>query len=109
MKKLLVMVAMVAMMLAAAAPAFAQDVTVTTGDNTEYNAVGQNLIGTVGDISATQTGVAKAGNGSTLNDSAAVATVDQGQDVSLVQSNVVLNDFNGNGFVDFFDFFWWWF
>ncbi len=109
MRKLIVLVAMLALMLAAAAPAFAQDVSVETGDNTHYNAVGQNLVGSVGDITATQTGVAAAGNHSSLDDSAAVAVVEQDQDVSLEQSNVVLNDFNGNGFVDFFDFFWWWF
>jgi hypothetical protein len=66
MRKLMILVAMLALMLAAASPAFAQDVTVTTGDNTEFNAVCQNLIGSVGDISATQTGVAAAGNASRL-------------------------------------------
>jgi hypothetical protein len=91
MRKLMVLAAMLALMLAVAAPAFAQDVTVTTGDNTEFNAVAQNIIGSVGDISATQTGTAAAGNGSTLNDSVAVAHVDQSQDVSIVQSNVVGN------------------
>ena len=103
MKKLMVLAVMMATMLTVAAPAFAQ-VNVTTGDNTEYNAVGQNLIGTVGDISATQSGSATA---TATNGSVAVAGVDQSQDVSLEQSNVVLNDFNGNGFVDFFDLFWW--
>jgi hypothetical protein len=106
MKRLTTLAVVMALMLAAAAPAFAQDVTVSTGNNTQYNAVGQNLIGTVGDISATQTGSATA---VAADDSVAVAEVDQSQNVSLEQSNVVLNDFNGNGFVDFFDFFWWWF
>ena len=98
-KKLMVLAAMLAMMLAIASPAFAQDVTVTTGNNTEYNALCQNLIGSVGNVSATQTGVAAAGNESTLNDSAAVATVSQSQNVFLVQSNACLNNL----------FWWWWF
>ena len=97
MKKLMVLAVVAAMMLAATAPAFAHDVSVETGDNTHYNAVGQNLVGSVGDVTATQSGVAAAGNHSSLDDSAAVAVVEQDQDVSLEQSNVVLNDFNGKG------------
>jgi hypothetical protein len=91
MRKLIVMAVMLAMMLAAASPAFAQDVTVTTGDTVEFNAVAQNLIGSVGDVTATQTGVAFAGNFSTLDDSAAVATVDQSQSIFIVQANIVGN------------------
>jgi hypothetical protein len=91
MRKLIVMAVMLAMMLAAASPAFAQDVTVTTGDTVEFNAVAQNLIGSVGDVTATQTGVAFAGNFSTLDDSVAVATVDQSQSIFIVQANIVGN------------------
>ena len=105
MKKLMALAAMVAMMLAAAAPAFAQDVDVTTGDSVEYNAVGQNI---AGEINAVGVNAANANADAEAGDDAvAVATVDQDQDVSVVQSNVVLNDFNGDGFVDFFDLFWW--
>ena len=95
MKKLMVMVAMLAMMLAAAAPAFAQT-NITVGDNTEFNALSQNIIGSVGNISATQTGSATA---TAVNDSVAVAHVHQSQDVSVVQSNVVGNGFGWHGWV----------
>lgn len=96
MRKLMVSTAMVALMLAAASPALAQDVTVTTGDNVEFNAVAQNIIGSVGDISATQTGTATA----VANDgSVAVAHVHQSQDVSIEQSNVVGNGWGWHGWV----------
>ncbi len=107
MKKLMVMAAMLAMMLALASPAFAQDVTVTTGDSVEFNAVCQNLVGSVGDITAIQTGVAAAGNEALLDDSAAVGVVDQSQNFTFAQSNVCLNNFHGPwGFLEWL---WWWF
>jgi hypothetical protein len=109
MRKLMVMVAMLVFMLAVAAPAFAQDVSVTTGNDTEFNAVCQNLVGSVGDVTATQTSVAAAGNLSDMDDSAAVGVVDQSQNVSFDQSSVCLNDFNGDGFLGFFEWLWWWF
>ena len=94
MKKLMLMVAMLAMMLAMAAPAFAQTVAIDEGDDVEFNAGAQNIIGEVGDINQSQYGEAEA-----EDDSAAAASVDQSQDVTISQSNVF-----GNGF-----FLWdWW-
>jgi hypothetical protein len=40
----------------------AQDITVTTGNDTEFNAVCQNQVGSVGDVTATQAALAAAGN-----------------------------------------------
>jgi hypothetical protein len=93
MKKLMVLAMVAALMLVAASPAFAQAVAIDEGDDTEFNAVAQNLIGPVGDITQTQVGTATA---VAVDDSAASASVSQTQDVSISQSNVV-----GNGF-------WWW-
>jgi membrane protein implicated in regulation of membrane protease activity len=98
MKKLMLMVAMLAMMLAMAAPAFAQTIAVDEGDDVEYNAGAQNLIGSVGDITNTQTGTATA---VAVDDSTADATVDQTQEVSISQTNEF-----GNGL---FFWGWWWF
>jgi hypothetical protein len=93
MKKLMVLAMVTALMLVAASPAFAQAVAIDEGDDVEFNAVAQNLIGPVGDITQTQVGTATA---VAVDDSAASASVSQTQDVSISQSNVV-----GNGF-------WWW-
>ncbi len=91
MKKLMVLAAMLAMMLAMAAPAFAQDVVaIDEGDDVEFNAGAQNIIGSVGDITNTQSGTAVA---VADNDSAAAASVDQSQEVTISQSNEF-----GNGF-----------
>jgi hypothetical protein len=96
MKKLMLMVAMLAMMLAMAAPAFAQTVAIDEGDDVEFNAGAQNIIGEVGDINQSQYGEAEA---EAEDDSAAAASVDQSQGVSILQSNVFGNFF-----------FWsWWF
>ncbi len=95
MKKLMVLAMVVALMLVAASPAFAQAVAINQGNDVEYNAVAQNIIGPVGDITQTQVGTATA---VAVDGSAASASVSQTQDVSISQSNVV-----GNGF------FWWWF
>ncbi len=84
MKKLMVLVAMLAMMLAMAAPAFAQSIAIDEGDDVEFNAGAQNIIGSVGDITQTQVGTATA---TADNDSAAAASVDQAQDVSISQTN----------------------
>jgi hypothetical protein len=99
MRKVMLLAAMLAMVLAAAAPVFAQDVNVTTGDNVEYNAICQNIIGSIGDISATQSGTAAAGNASDLDDSVAIADVAQEQNVTIAQANECLNnvDVNGDG------------
>ena len=99
MKKLMVLTAMLAMMLAMATPAFAQGVTaIDEGDDVEYNAAGQNIVGSVGNIdtgnTATQTVTA-------TGDSAASGSISQGSGVTLSQSNEV-----GNGF--FHPFFWNW-
>ena len=93
MKKLMVLAMVAALMLVAASPAFAQAVAIDEGDDTEFNAVAQNLIGSVGDVTQTQVGTATA---VAVDNSAASASVSQTQDVSISQSNVV-----GNGF-------WWW-
>jgi membrane protein implicated in regulation of membrane protease activity len=98
MKKSMVLVAMLAMMLAMAAPAFAQSLAIDEGDDVEYNAGAQNIIGSVGDITNTQTGTATA---VAVDDSTADATVDQTQEVSISQTNEL-----GNGF---FFWGWWWF
>ena len=53
MRKVMLLTTMVAMVLAAAVSAFAQDGDVTAideGDDVEYNAVCQNILGSVGDI-----------------------------------------------------------
>ena len=105
MKKLMVLAAMLAMVLAAAAPAFAQTVAIDEGDDVEFNAVGQNLVGSVGDVNQFQAGASTA---VAVDDSAAAASVSQTQDFSLSQSNVVLNDFDADGFWDVWEWFWWW-
>ncbi len=92
MRKVMLLAAMLAMVLAAAAPVFAQDVSIDTGDNVEYNAVCQNIIGEMGDIAAGQYGTGAAGNLSDMDDSAAVATVAQEQGVSVAQVNECLNN-----------------
>src|SRR5918994_1268971 len=50
----MLLAAMVAMVLAAAAPALAQAVAADGGDDVQYNAVCQNILGSVGDITNTQ-------------------------------------------------------
>ena len=98
-KKMTMMVAVVALMVAMLAPAaLAQSVdivgdenTVTNeGDNTEYNAIAQNIIGSIGDVEQTQEGEATA---EAEDDSEATAEVDQSQDFRVVQFNSALNDF----------------
>ena len=110
MRKLMVMAAMLAMVLAAAAPAFAQDATavddstaINTGDNVEFNAVAQNIIGSIGDITQTQSGeadaVAFAGDADADDESVATADAEadaevaQEQGVLVLQFNSALNDF----------------
>jgi hypothetical protein len=98
-KKMTLMVALVALMVAVFAPAaFAYHIDVvgdenvvrTEGDDVQYNAVCQNIIGSVGDIDQAQYGNAEA---EAEDDSNAVAEVDQEQDVTLYQANRCLNDY----------------
>ena len=93
----MLLAAMLAMALAAAAPVLAQDVNVTTGDNVQYNAICQNIIGSIGDISASQSGSAAAGNASDMDDSVAIADIAQEQGITIVQANECLNNIDVNG------------
>src|SRR5215211_5230255 len=94
MKKVMLLAAMLAMVLAAAAPALAQAVAIDEGDDVEYNAVCQNIIGGFGDITQAQYGDADA---VAVDDSAAAAEVAQEQGVSISQVNECLNNFDVNG------------
>ena len=99
MRKVMLLAAMLAMVLAAAVPAFAQDVVaIDEGDDVEYNAVCQNILGSVGDITQDQDGDAEA---VATDDSAAAAEVAQSQDVTIEQVNECLNeaDLDADGFV----------
>src|ERR687894_20889 len=98
MRKVMLLAAMLAMVLAAAAPAFAQAVAIDEGDDVEYNAVCQNILGSVGDITNTQDGDADA---IATDDSAAAAEVAQEQGVTIEQVNECLNeaDLDGDGVV----------
>jgi hypothetical protein len=99
MRKLMVLAATLVMMLATAAPALAQSVEtgdvagddqINIGNETVFNAVSQNIVGSFQASTtqfADQTSVAIAGD-----DAVAVAEIDQSQNVSLVQVNVVGND-----------------
>ena len=103
----MLLAAMLAMVLAVAMPALAQDtdvvgdenVVTNEGDDTQYNAVCQNIIGSIGDISQQQSGNADA---VAVDDSNAVAEVAQEQGVSVAQVNQCLNDNDddGNGVVE---------
>ena len=93
MRKVMLLAAMLAMVLAAAAPVLAQDVNVETGDDVEYNAVCQNLIGAIGDITGVQAATASA---TAVDDSVAVADVAQEQNISIEQANECLNNIDVN-------------
>src|SRR5919202_405156 len=90
MRKIMLLAAMLAMVLAAAAPVLAQDVNVETGDDVQYNAVCQNIIGQIGDITGVQ---AASANATAVDNSVAVAEVAQEQNVSVAQVNECLNNF----------------
>ena len=92
MRKVMLLAAMLAMVLAAAAPALAQAVSVGEGDDVQYNAVCQNILGSVGNITNTQGGAAIA---NANDDSAAAAEVAQKQGVSIEQVNQCLNEGQG--------------
>ena len=98
MRKVMLLAAMLAMVLAAAAPAFAQVTAIDEGDDVEYNAVCQNILGGVGDITQDQDGDADA---VATDDSAAAAEVAQSQGVTIEQANECLNeaDLDGDGVV----------
>ncbi len=101
MRKVMLLAAMLAMVLAAAVPAFAQATAVNEGsDDGQYNAnaVCQNIIGSIGDITQTQSGDADA---VAVDDSAAAADVAQEQGVTINQVNECLNtlDVDDDGFV----------
>jgi LPXTG-motif cell wall-anchored protein len=98
MRKVMLLAAMLAMVLAAAAPAFAQTLAIDEGDDVEYNAVCQNILGSVGDIEQEQEGEAEA---VATDDSAAAAEVAQEQGVTIEQVNECLNevDLDADGFV----------
>ena len=89
MRKVMLLAAMLAMVLAAAAPAFAQAVAIDEGDDTEYNAVCQNILGAIGDITQAQYASADA---TATDDSAAAAEVAQEQGVTVEQVNECLNE-----------------
>src|SRR5215207_1823717 len=89
-KKVMLLAGMLAMVLVAAAPAFGQAIAIDEGDDVEYNAVCQNIIGGFGDITQTQDGDADA---VAVDDSAAAAEVAQEQGVSIEQVNECLNNF----------------
>ncbi len=87
----MLLAAMLAMVLAAAAPAFAQATAINEGDDVQYNAVCQNILGSFGDITQNQSGDADA---TATDDSAAAAEVAQEQGVTVAQVNQCLNDFD---------------
>jgi hypothetical protein len=99
MRKLIVLAAMLAMMLATAAPALAHgdigdvnrgDDQFNVGDETVFGAGSQNILGTF-DATATQSATATAS--ATGGDNAvAVAEIDQSQDISVTQTNRSFNN-----------------
>jgi Tfp pilus assembly protein FimT len=110
MRKLMVLAAVLAMMLVSAAPAFAQQIggdqgpvagddAVQAGDNVQYAAVSQNIIGTV-DVTADQSATATA-SATGGDNAAATAEIDQSQDISVTQTNRSMNNVWGA--------WWWWF
>jgi hypothetical protein len=105
MKKLTVLVAMLAMMLATAAPALAQtavndSVARDNSTTTTYDAVAQNVVGDIETGDAIQRGDASA---DAEDDSVARASVDAELDTSVSLSNEV-GDWEG-----WDDWSWWWF
>ncbi len=68
------------------------------GDNVEFDAVAQNIIGSIGDVEQSQFGVAVAESDVSADDESTVdseasAEVDQTQDFTVLQFNSALNDF----------------
>ncbi len=98
MRRMMLMVAVVALMVGVFAPAaLAQETDIVGdenvvrngGDSVEFNAVCQNIVGSVGDIEQAQYGEADA---VAVDDSEATAEVSQEQGVTIEQSNYCLND-----------------
>ena len=83
-----------------AAVAFAQ----ARGDDVQYNAVCQNIIGSIGDIKQNQQGSANAnatnGESTSSQEASAVAEVAQAQGVSIEQVNECLNGAAAGGTTD---------
>ena len=98
MKRVMLLLAILAMVLAAAAPAFGQALAVDEGDDVEYNAVCQNILGQIDDINA---GNFAEQDVVATDDSAAAADLAQSSGVSIEQVNECLNvaDFDADGFV----------
>jgi LPXTG-motif cell wall-anchored protein len=99
-KKVMLLAAMLAMVLVAAAPAFAQtavddSVAVDNSTNTEYNAVCQNVIGSITTGDAAQYGDATA---TADDESAAVAEIAAELDTSV---DVVNECLNASGVVEY--------
>jgi hypothetical protein len=106
MRKLTVLVAMLVMVLAAAAPAFAQtavdgSVAIDNSTSVTYDAVAQNVVGDIETGDAIQRGDATA---TATNDSVARASIDADLDTSVSLSNEV-----GHWDGDWDDWSWWWF
>ena len=113
MKKLFAVGATAALLMVATSPAFALDVDVIgdennvdvtrEGSDVRYNAVAQNIIGSIGDVTQDQFGQADAVSGDaiavsddesvSMANSEATAEVDQSQYFTVVQYNSALNDF----------------
>ncbi len=90
MKKMFAVGATAALLMTATTPAFANTLAINEGDDTEFNAVAQNISGGFGDVDQSQFGEATA---DASGDSAAAADVSQEQDFTFVQFNSALNDF----------------
>ena len=106
MSKLSVLVAVLAMVLIASAPAFAQtavDDSVAIDDSTSvtYDAVAQNVVGDIETGDAIQRGDATA---DATDDSVARASIDADLDTSVSLSNEVGHHWDG-----WDDWSWWWF
>jgi len=88
-----VMATVLIVLVLSVAPAFGQ----ARGDDVQYNAICQNIIGSIGDITQIQDGEA---NAAAMQYSEAVAEVAQEQGVSIAQVNECLNgaaDTDGDG------------
>jgi Tfp pilus assembly protein FimT len=83
-----IVVALLAMMLAAASPAFAHTLATDEGDGVRSVAVAQDISGALGDVDRSQFGTATA-----TDDSAAAADVSRSQGFTFVQFNSAVNDF----------------
>ena len=87
---MLVVAAALLVLWLSASPAFAQD-----GDNVQYSAVCQNILGAIDDLTAIQDGEA---NAAATQYGEAAAVVAQEQGVTIAQVNECLNSFGGKDF-----------